>query len=87
MSSLEFSFTNSAYKDYKFWVKNNPQIVRKINALIDDAVQHPFEGLGKPEALKFDLTGCWSRRINQQHRLVYRVIDNELQILSCRIRF
>lgn len=87
LSLVEFSFTQSAYADYQFCIKSNPAIVKKINALIDDAMKTPFEGLGKPEALRFDLSGYWSRRINQQHKLVYQIINNELIIIACRYHY
>lgn len=88
MSNLtSFKFTKEAYEDYMLMKKQEPKLAVKIKELIINIMDTPFEGLGKPEALKFDLSGCWSRRINQQHRLVYRVIDNELQIISCRYHY
>lgn len=88
MSKLtSFKFTKDAYEDYLLFKQQEPKLVAKIKDLITNIMETPFEGLGKPEALKFDLSGCWSRRINQQHRLVYRVIDNELQIISCRYHY
>lgn len=63
------------------------QILRKINGLIKDIQWHPHEGLGKPEPLKYDLAGIWSRRIDREHRLVYKVTDNEIFIYSCRYHY
>ena len=62
-------------------------MVRKINELIKSIKRTPFEGIGKPEPLKFDLAGFWSRRIDREHRLVYQVIDNELTIIACRYHY
>ncbi len=88
MSKLtSFKFTKTAYKDYLLMKQQEPRLAAKIKELIINIMETPFEGLGKPEALKFDLSGCWSRRINQQHRLVYRVADNEILIISCRYHY
>ena len=84
---LKFSFTKNAEEDYKYWLKTDTKIVQKINSLIENIRKTPFEGLGKPEQLRFDLSGCWSRRINQKHRLVYQVLNNELIILACRYHY
>lgn len=88
MSHLKsFKFTKEAYADYLRMKQQEPKLAAKIKELIANIMATPFEGLGKPEALKFNLSGCWSRRINQQHRLVYRVVDDEVQILSCRYHY
>jgi toxin-antitoxin system, toxin component, Txe/YoeB family len=88
MSALKsFSFTKNAYKDYEAIKIRNPKLAQKIKDLIKDIMQNPFNGIGKPEPLKYELTGCWSRRINQQHRLVYRIDDDELHIISCRFHY
>ena len=88
MSKLtSFKFTKTAYKDYLLMKQQEPRLAAKIKELIINIMETPFEGLGKPEALKFGLSGCWSRRINQQHRLVYRVADNEILIISCRYHY
>lgn len=88
MSKLtSFRFTSTAYEDYLLMKQQEPKLAAKIKDLIVNIMETPFEGIGKPEALKFDLSGCWSRRINQQHRMVYRVIDNEVQIISCRYHY
>jgi toxin YoeB len=62
-------------------------MIRKINELIKSLQRTPFEGIGKPEPLKFDLAGYWSRRIDQEHRLVYQIADNELIIVACRYHY
>lgn len=79
------SWSDDAWKDYMYWHQQNDKAtIRKINNLIKSIDRTPFEGLGKPEALRNDLSGYWSRRITQEHRLVYRIKDDEIQILSCR---
>ena len=81
---MQVIFTPKAKKDLDFWVKSgNKNILKKINTLIEDIQLHPFDGIGKPEALKYNLTGVWSRRINREHRLVYEIIDeNTIEILN-----
>lgn len=81
---MQIIFTPKAKKDLDFWVKSgNKNILKKINALIEDIQLHPFDGIGKPEALKYNLTGVWSRRIDREHRLVYEIIDEDtIEILN-----
>jgi toxin YoeB len=69
---------------YLYWQKIDKKKVKKINNLLKDISRNPFEGLGKPELLKHKYTGFWSRRIDDEHRLIYRFIDDEIQILKCR---
>lgn len=73
-----------AWEDYLYWQVEDKQIMKKINQLIKDIKRTPFEGLGKPEPLKGNLSGLWSRRINSEHRLVYLVEDNSLVIFACK---
>lgn len=80
-------FTENAWEDYLHWQKVDKKMLRKINELIKSIKRTPFEGIGKPEPLKFDLAGYWSRRIDQEHRLVYQVVDNELKIIACRYHY
>ena len=84
---MKISFTPEGWEDYLYWQKIDKKIVKKINELIKEIKRHPFEGLGKPEALKFDFSGCYSRRINQEHRLIYMVEENEIIIISCRYHY
>lgn len=77
------SFAPQAYKDFIDWSRYNVELFQKINELIKESLREPFKGIGKPEPLKGNLKGCWSRRINQEHRLVYTVNNDELYILSC----
>ena len=74
---------DDAWNEYIYWHENDRKIVRKIHQLLQNAERTPFTGLGKPEPLKGQLSGCWSRRITDEHRLIYRVRDDVLEILSC----
>ena len=85
--SLEVVFTHSAWEDYLFWQNNNLKISKRINQLIKECMRHPFTGIGKPEALKFSLSGFWSRRINDEHRIVYKVDADKLFIIQCRYHY
>ncbi len=76
-------FVNDAYKDYIEWAKENKEIFEKINTLILDIDREFFKGLGKPEPLKKNLQGFWSRRINNEHRLIYRIEKDIIYIYSC----
>ena len=78
------SFEDTGWDDYVYWQTADKQMLRKINQLIRDIQRDPFDGLGKPEGLKNDLSGFWSRRISSEHRLVYRIDDGELVIAQCR---
>jgi toxin YoeB len=80
----DIQFTPEALVDYNQWEKDNQKIFNKIKTLIGDIIQHPFTGLGKPEPLKYELTGYWSRRINKKHRLVYKVVGETLRITDCK---
>ncbi len=81
---MEVIYSEKAQKEREFWKKSgNKAIMNKISALIEDIQLHPFEGIGKPEPLKHQLSGKWSRRINQEHRIIYQVIDeNTIEILN-----
>lgn len=84
---MNISFTENAWKDYLYWQKTDKKIVKKIHELIKDISRSPFEGVGKPEALKYELAGKWSRRINDEHRLVYQIEDENLIIYTCRYHY
>lgn len=85
MKNLEFDA--NAFEDLAWWVENDRKKALKIIKLIREVQRHPFEGSGQPEPLKHQLSGCWSRRIDQEHRLVYEVLDNNIRILSCRFHY
>jgi len=80
-------FSNKAWDDYLYWQKNDKQVLKKINQLIKDTKRSPFEGIGKPEPLKHELSEFWSRRITDEHRLVYRVDGSSLLIASCKFHY
>lgn len=77
----------SGWEDYLFWQVNDKKILFRINDLIKETQRNPFTGLGKPEPLKGNLSGCWSRRINEEHRLVYMVKEDCIYILQCRFHY
>jgi toxin YoeB len=81
---MKVVFTESGWQDYLWLQEHNRPLVKRINDLIRDAQRSPFRGLGKPEPLKGELSGYWSRRINTEHRLVYGVSETELTIIACR---
>jgi len=81
---MELVFLTPAWEDYLYWQKTNKTILKKINELIKQCQRTPFEGIGKPEPLKGNLSGWWSRRIDHEHRLVYRKDKKSLFILQCR---
>lgn len=88
---MKLVFASAAWNDYVAWQDKDPDIVERINTLIGDTMRHPFKGIGKPEPLKRNLSGWWSRRITREHRLVYRVSGSgdaqALEILSCRYHY
>lgn len=84
---MKLVFTESAWEDYLWFQEKDRQLLKRINQLIKETLRTPYEGMGKPEQLRADLSGYWSRRINDEHRLVYGVIKNELVILSCRFHY
>lgn len=82
---MEIEYTLQAKEDLEFWKKsNNVAILKKIRELIEAILQNPYQGIGKPESLKYQLTGCWSRRINKEHRMVYEVFDDKVIVLSLK---
>lgn len=81
---MDLMWKPSAWDEYVEWVQKDKTIARKINALIKDMLRHPFEGIGKPEPLKGDLASFWSRRITDEHRLVYMVDDETVKIFFCK---
>lgn len=84
---MRIVFTQSAWEDYLWYQEQDRQLLKRVNQLIKDTLRTPFEGIGKPEALKADLSGYWSRRINDEHRLVYGVTKTEIVIVSCRYHY
>jgi toxin YoeB len=84
---MEIQITKEAYKDYKFWELHDEKKHKRVQKLLKTIKNDPFKGIGKPEALKFDLQGYWSRRIDKQHRLVYTVEGSVITIISCRYHY
>ncbi|GAB6041741.1 Txe/YoeB family addiction module toxin [Endothiovibrio diazotrophicus] len=80
-------FHPPGWEDYCYWQRENRKLLRRINALIRDIGRDPYGGMGKPEPLRFDLQGCWSRRIDSEHRLVYRVTEDAIHVLACRYHY
>lgn len=81
------AFTDIGWEDYLYWQKEDPLLAEKINQLIDSCLADPFKGIGKPEPLKGNLTGYWSRRIDREHRLVYAMLEDTLYIVACRYHY
>lgn len=89
---MNFEFTVNGWQDFEYWMDNDPEIAEKIRSLLKDISRNSFQGLGKPEPLKFDLKGYWSRRISGEHRLVYKIEgskgkDQKCIILQCRFHY
>ena len=84
---MKLIWSTSSWEDYLYWQKADKKIVKRINKLLKSCMRTPYEGIGKPEALKGELQGYWSRRITFEHRLVYRYINDEIQIASCRYHY
>ena len=81
-------FSMQARTDWDYWKQSgNTAITRKITALLEDMTEHPYMGIGKPEPLKYELSGCWSRRINREHRIIYRVKETEIEVEVLSMRY
>lgn len=85
--SKQLAWTDAAWKDYLYWQSQDKKTLKRINKLITECMRTPFEGIGKPEPLKENLSGLWSRRIDDANRLVYAVDDNYLTVISCRYHY
>lgn len=89
---MRVHFGDDGWDDYLYWAQTSPDTHQRLNELIEDIRRHPFTGIGKPELLKGDLSGWWSRRITKEHRLVYRVQgrkdeDQRVEIIQCRYHY
>jgi len=84
---MDIIFQDEAWEDYVYWQQTDKKTLKKINSLIKAIERNPFEGIGNPEPLKHNLSGYWSRRINLEHRLVYRIANNQIRIVQCRYHY
>lgn len=84
---MRLVFTPSAWDDYLWFQHHDRRLLKRINLLIKETVRTPLQGIGKPESLKGDLSGYWSRRINDEHRLVYTITSDDIVIISCRFHY
>ena len=84
---MNLIFTDEAWESYLYWQAYDKNILKKINAMIKEIMPAPFEGIGKPEPLRYELSGYWSRRITSEHRLVYKIAHDDLIILSTRYHY
>ena len=84
---MRLVFTPHGWQDYQYWQSADRQTLTRLNRLLDDTLRDPFSGIGKPESLRHVLSGCWSRRIDEEHRLVYLVDGDDLVILQARYHY
>jgi toxin YoeB len=84
---MKLTFSGNAWEDYLYWQKTDKAMLKRINTLIKEIQREPFAGIGKPEPLKHSLSGYWSRRINDEHRLVYKVVDDQIFIAQLRYHY
>lgn len=84
---MRIIFSKNSWEDYVSWLSEDKKVLLKINELIKEIQRTPFEGKGKPEPLKHDLKGLWSRRITREHRLVYQVKGNDILIYACKFHY
>lgn len=84
---MKLTFSSAAWEDYLYWQNADKKILKRINTLVKDISRSPYKGLGKPEQLKHGLTGYWSRRINDEHRIVYKVQNDTLFIAQLRYHY
>lgn len=84
---MKYLFSEQAWEDYQYWLATDRKLLKRINTLIRETSRDPFQGIGKPEPLRHHLKGYWSRRINEEHRMVYRVADDTLMIAQLRYHY
>jgi toxin YoeB len=80
-------FSTRGWDDYLWWQRQDRKLLKRVNQLIQDVIRNGNEGIGKPEPLKHGFQGYWSRRINDEHRLIYKVVDDEVRIAACRYHY
>lgn len=84
---MTLSFTSAAWEDYQWFQQHDRKLLKRLNVLLREVMRTPFEGIGKPEPLKGDLSGYWSRRINDEHRLVYKTTEDSIVVIACRYHY
>jgi toxin YoeB len=84
---VKIIFSEHAWEDYLYWQRSDKKTLRRINILIKEIMRAPFQGMGKPEPLKHALSGYWSRRINDEHRIVYKITEEAIQIAQLRYHY
>lgn len=84
---MKLIFVDESWEDYLYWQQTDRKVLSKINDLLQDISRNPYSGLGKPEPLKYKYQGYWFRRINDEHRLIYRVKDDEIHLAKCRFHY
>ncbi len=84
---MRLVFAEQAWEDYLYWQKTDKKLLERVNTLIKDVTHSPFSGIGKPEPLKNALSGYWSRRINEEHRIVYKIVDGSVFIAQLRYHY
>ena len=84
---MKFVFVDESWEDYFYWQKIDKKMLKRINLILKDISTQPYDGIGKPEPLKHNYRGYWSRRIDEEHRLIYQVVDDEIRIIKCRFHY
>ncbi|HEX9873509.1 MAG TPA: Txe/YoeB family addiction module toxin [Deferrimonas sp.] len=84
---MNVTFTPTALDDLRYWLKTDKRQAERVLAILEEIRRTPFAGIGKPEPLRFQLAGCWSRRIDREHRLVYQVEETEIIVIACRYHY
>lgn len=84
---MKLCFVDESWEDYLYWQKTDKKMLARINSLIKDISRSPYDGIGKPEPLKHKYRGYWSRRIDGEHRIIYRVVEDEIWIVKCRFHY
>ncbi|MDZ7741666.1 MAG: Txe/YoeB family addiction module toxin [Bacteroidota bacterium] len=84
---MKYIFVDESWEDYLYWQKTNKKILKRINELLKDISRNPHTGIGKPEPLKYKYKGFWSRRIDGEHRLIYKFKENKILIAKCRFHY
>ena len=84
---MNIRFSSNAWNDYLYWQRTDKKMLKRINLLIRDILRHPYEGIGKPVPLKHGLSGYWSRRINDEHRVVYKIEEDTIKIAQLRFHY